>query len=507
MAKSNLDFTGTGDLSKAVKELEKTQKRVEALEDRLKKFGNTSKTSGKEAEGAFGGATKQLGSMLTGLAGPAGITAALAAVSKAYGVWKKDIRDVGKEAKQAADQIIAFAALQEGGTKAQRVKQAARLGAKFGIADQAVAFGAIQSIQSGIEASTPGISQADAFELALKEARTVFQATRLDITLEDSTEAAIQALAQKQTAGSFVRKAFVAGQASARDPAVLAKAAPSLQFFKDKDLGFAVAGVLAGSYKDQLATFVKGGGVALSGVSALNKEFKGEESLFSRLGLAEDATQIQRLEALAKGGFDTPEKLAKAGLTELVRAQAVANLVSNFEAVKSIQKQVTEKAVPGILFENRAEVEREIPATKLAREIDELKAQRANVRAFGEQSVPALQIEKSERQRALFLERGGQRVAFGVYPLIDEEGRAPPASIAIAAADRAARLTIPGVQLLLETFEMLFNIDTGPFAVTARRMEESVAEIPAAVRKGIEASGPSAASRILGGTEDGGRRP
>lgn len=401
--------------------LRKTIK-LEAQNKKLKAgyrdIGNTAQRAGRKAKKAF--STEGLARYAKLLTGAGGIAAGIALVNRGYATWVKNAREVAAVARKAGNEIIAFAALQAGGTKAAAVRAAGALGAEFGISDRGQAFNTVQALQSRLGTLGQGLAAA----------RTVFAATQLGISVEDATELEVVGGGLGQAPGMTVARAFVAGQASAREPAVLARAARGLQFFPDQDVAFAAAATLAGLFGDETGTFLKAAGIGLGQTSAdaFQKTLRG-------LGVG-DASRLEKLTALERAGLDSPEKLALAGLTEQRQGQAIAVLVSNMAEFTRILREVVAKSDPSIFGVQRRAVEAELPVTRLAREIAVAESRFSDITGLGEPALPALIEERRARIRGLALRNMGIESAFG-FDVIDEQGRTTPADFFLARAAQA----------------------------------------------------------------------
>jgi len=354
------------------------------------------RAAGQAGTNAFG--PKMMG-MVTGLIGAlglgGGVAGAVMKINQAYEVWLENMREISAEAKRAGDDIIAFAALQEGGTKGQRVMDAAMLAARYGISDRGAAFNAVQALQS---------AHGGDIEKGMAAAETVFAAKQVGVPTEMGLELEVLGASQGMKPGDALRMAYVAGQESARDPATLAGGAAGLKFWEDKQFGFAAAGVLAGSVKkDQLSTYLKRGGQALSRVGP-----EGAAKRFEAAGLG-DAGQAERLKYLAAEGIDTAEKLKQFGFTEIHQVEALTALVPNYQNVLRIQQTIGRKARPGLLAEQRRAVEEELPFTKTTRQIGQLDVMFADEQAFGAGKDAALAQERRQATRAIAFERMGKR--------------------------------------------------------------------------------------------------
>ena len=375
------------------------------------------RAAGDTGKMAFGDILGSVASLSGSLAGGAGILLTIGKINQAYEVWIANQREISQEAKKAQNEIVAFAALQEDGTKRDRVLAAGNLAAQFGVTDRGQAFNTVQALQS--------VRKGDIVE-GTRSARTVFEASQLGVPVELGRELELLGASQGQEPGQAIRRAFVAGQQSARTPATLATAAPALKFFDDKDTGFAAAGVLAGSVGEgNLQTFVKRAGIALSSVGAAQKKFE-------KLGLGK-ATQLERLTKLSDLGVDTAEELKEFGFTEIRSIEALAGLVPNVEEVKRIRGEIVKQAVPGLFSAQRKSLENQLPSAAKSRKIDVLSATFQNETAFGESSGAALDLEVEQKVRGLAFKKLGieqvfQAVPFfgkgiGLQDAIDQEGR------------------------------------------------------------------------------------
>jgi hypothetical protein len=394
--------------------LERVERKLREVQQEGKRSGDSFEQAGRQGDKAFD--VGKLKSFVGQLAGAAGVTGAVGTVVKAYQDWLAVTREIGRETAKATNDIIAFAALQAGGTKAQSVQQAAALAARFGITNRGEAFNTVQALQSVLGGD---------LQKGLKASESVFGATQVGIPLEFARELEVLGATQGQKPGEAVRRAFVAGQASARDPAVLARAASGLTFFGDDTLsGFASAAVIAGGVRpDELQTFVKAAGIGLSSTSALAQGTAAEPSLFTRLGVSGKDT-ITKLRALAAGGFTTPERLGEVGLKEIRQAQSIATLASNVEDVARIRQEIEAGATPGLFARQRGAVESELPVFETQRQIQQVQTLFQN-EVLGQRGKEALSVELEDVIRGLALRRLGMETGL-LGRTVDEEGRATP---------------------------------------------------------------------------------
>ena len=375
--------------------------------------GEELKRAGKEGDKAYGPGVL---SQVKGLAGALGVTGgvggAIAAINKGYEVWLQNTREIFTEARKAGNEIIAFAALQEGGTKAEHVKRAADLGAKYGVLNRGEAFNTVQALQS--------VHGGD-FEAGLRASETVFQAAQLGIPTARGRELEVLGASQKQKEGQALRRAYVAGQASGRDPDILAGGAAGFKFFPDKDFANAVAAIVSESVKpDQLPTFLKQAGIGLAKTGPAQKRFV-------ELGLG-DATRQEKLKALYKMGIDTEEELKEFGFNEQRQREALLAMVPNYPQIERIQKIIKDRAKPGLFTKERRAVEKELPQLRTSREIDLLTTLFRNETAFGAASKPALEVTKEKALRGLAMKRLGYEQGLFFDLIEGGEGDTPPSA-------------------------------------------------------------------------------
>ena len=399
--------------SNLAREITRLEAKVMGLEGKLKTVGNAGQRAGKQHKGAFGpGALSSLKSYVGGVAS---VGTAIMALKSYYNAWRKDIRETSTEARKAAGEYVALAALQAGGGKAEAVRKATALASKYGVAERGVAYDIVQAMQSRYGGD---------LSKGLAAAGTVFAATQVGIPVELGKELEVLGGAQKQKTGQALRRAYVAGQLSERDPATMARAAPALKFWKDKDVGFAAAAAIAASVQpEKVETQTRSGAIALGVLGS-----KGFQKTIKKLGLA-DATQLEKLRGIRDAGIVTTEQLGAAGLTEQRQVEAMSTLLLNVDRIGEWTKVIRERATPGLFARERGAIEKEIPATRIARRIDEVSAEYMSELAFGDRSQEAMAEELRERMRGLALRRmGRQRGLF--YE--GEEGRAGPWDWAVA---------------------------------------------------------------------------
>lgn len=422
---SAINIVMTGDEArafKAMKALIDQQAQFVAGTERISK---STREAGQAQEEAFGPA--MLGKLAAYGGSLIGIQQAIAKIGEGYRDWREHIHEVAEASSQAQKDIVAFAALQEGGTKAARVQQATALAARYGVSDRAVAFDVAQSLQSAAETADESMTREQAWRQALQDSAEVFKLIQLGVSPKSAADAAIQATAQHVDVGSFLRKVYLAGEAGTRKPEDVAAAAKGMAFWDDKDLASAAAAVISAEQaktggEGETEVYLRQAGRALSGIGDLaNKRF------WQRHGLSADASQEERLAKLAELGIDTPEEIQKAGIGDVREIKGVQTLVKNFTALRSIRERIAAEDRPGLLEARRSAVESELPAARMQRELDILKVMQADAYALPE-DTEALEAENLARARALALRRMRLRGNLLGGRFEDENGLVGPAA-------------------------------------------------------------------------------
>ena len=381
--------------------------------------------AGQDAFGAKAlGMVKSLAVAL-GLGG--GVAGMIGLINKGYEVWLTNARETATVTRKVLSGMVAFAALQEGGTKKQRVLEAAALGAEYSISDPGEAYATVQALQS--------IYGGD-FAKGMEASKTVFAASQVGVDIDLGRELEVMGASQGMAPGAALRKAYVAGQLSGRDPATLARAAGGLKFFEDKAFAMSAASVIAESVRpEQLGTYLKQAGIALAETGPAAKGF-------ARLGIGADATRQERLAALARAGIDTEAELKKFGFTEQRGREALLALVPNYQKVVQRQTAIQRQAVPGLFAQQRAGIEGELPTMKTTRQTASLQAEAVNLQVLGPGAEPAAQAEQTRAIRALAFRRLGREQALW-FDVIEGTPEAPESSIIDEWQYRLSRTFIP----------------------------------------------------------------
>ena len=379
---------------------------VKKSEMQLHEANRATKQTGQSGIAAFGGAIASV-QTLAGAAGIGMVLAGLNRVHAAYEVWLQDSREVSAATQKAVTDFVAFNALQEKGTKRDRMLATAALGAAYGVYDTSAVAQAGQAMQS-----LPGSD----YETGRKRLEMLLQMSRLNVKLEDAQELETFGAASKMGVGELPRMAFVAGEASARDPAALSKAGPGMKYWQEKEFGISAAGVLAANLPARAIA-----DLSKTRRSRINADGERLKRRSKRRGLGE-AGQQERLKWLKQQGLDTVEELRQFGFTEIRGTEAVAGLVQNLEAVYDIQEKVKKNAKPGLFQEKWNDIIAEVPEQEEAFRVAVSKARYQHETAFGQQSMGAMKLEREQVNMGTAAREQGTGTAFGI-DVIDEEGR------------------------------------------------------------------------------------
>lgn len=370
--------------------------------------GQRAKQSAEQTRNVGQMVKTQLLSIVGALGVGGGLAGAIGLVRRGFESWLEIMQDIAAESRKASSEIIAFAALQEGGVKAERVQAASQLAMRYGITERAEAFDTVQAMQSML----------GSFEEGMQAAETIFAARQVGIPVDLGRELEVLGISAKMAPGEATRMAFAAGEASGRTPTAMARAAQALPFWEDKKLMFAAGAELAGAVpEERIGTYMKRLGTALSPTSGLGKWYEEQ-------GLGPDASQWQRFEMLAEKSLDTQIELKEAGLTERREILAVLATVPHIERIAELMKEIPEKAQPGLLARERAEVEAEVPGMRHERQMRMLATAFAEEAAHGRGAEPGRQWEEKYAVRGLALRRLGWEQAGPIRTVTKgEEGK------------------------------------------------------------------------------------
>ena len=425
MAQGNVEVRFTGDAASLEREIIKLQAKAQQLQDKLRDVGGSGRKSADDLTEGFGG--KALTSLMSYAAGVVSLNAAISAGKAGWQNWLANIREVSGEATKAAGQMLVLATMQEGGSKAANVSKAIRLAQGFGVTDRGLALDTVQSMQA---------ARGDDFNAGMKSAAAIFASTKVGISLEKAREAEIFGASLGVAPGASVRRGYITGVISPRSPEEVIGAAPAMRFWNDNVQGWAAAGVLSAAVPPaELDTYVRAGGYALSGTE--DKQFAQWQK---RQGVG--GNQMAILRALRRAGIDTPEKLAKLGIGEIRRQQAVSALVQNLPDMERYIAEIERRDKPGLFEAERGGVEAELPGTRLARESEILAAKYRDEMVMGPDAIGAQVETKAQLIRGLAFRKMRKLTTgpFGMYRTVDEQGRSTVADEVIASMYEDSRV-------------------------------------------------------------------
>ena len=192
MAKSGMHMVISGDASDMEKAVARATKAADKLEAKYKEVGRAAKKTNKAQKSAFGPAAAS--SLLKYGAGLVTISGTIGLIGRGYQTWLKNAKELATASQAASKEVIALAALQEGGDVAKRVRAFIQLGAQYGIGiGEAASTGQALQTQFG-------------FKGGLAAAETVFRATLVDVPIAAGREAEILGAGQGARPGEQIRR-------------------------------------------------------------------------------------------------------------------------------------------------------------------------------------------------------------------------------------------------------------------------------------------------------------
>lgn len=401
----------TGDEARYFRALARVEAKQKELENGLRGIKKAGQESTQGLEEGFGAAASSLAKYAAGFVT---LTSVINAAKSGYENFLTNTREIATEARKAAGELITLASIQAGGQRAKAVELASRLAVSYGITDRGAAFDVVQTLQS---------ARGGDFAAAMKGAADVFAAAQVGVPVQYGKEAEVFGTSFGMAPGELLRKLFVAGEISPREPETLVKAAPALAFWADKMAGIAASTVLSGAVpREELDTYTKAAGIALSSQAA--DEFR--KSL-AKLGAGPELTQFQKLAVLKERGVDTAEELGALGLKEIRETKAMVTLLSggNLRMMADFMTEIPRRATPDVFAGKRAGIEAELPTAELARKLAISDAAFLQEQAFGATSVAAMEEDyrQSLRGRALKAMGYQQFGPFGMFDAMDARGR------------------------------------------------------------------------------------
>jgi len=381
---------------------------VASAEERVGRAGKRAGEGLRETARAGGRLRGIFTSILGALGVGAGIEGVIGRIRDMVQDWERSMDRIARASREAGENMVAFAMMQEPGTGGERARAAARLGAEFGVGP-GEAWRTVQAMHS----------QLGGFEQGMAGARAAWQLRRAGVPGESAAAAVSVGAGLGMTPREAAAAVYAAGEASSLSPAEMAQAATmGLPGYRGigggPTFGYGVMAALSRVIKEpgQLGTY------ASQAARALSAEEGKVGKLWRRLGVeAPGARPMEQLRALAGAGITTEQELTRAGFGEIRQRRALSILLADLAATEATVGRVRERAVPGVLEEAYARAAGESPEIRYAQKVAELEAMLQGVRTFGPHAEAAREMEIKERLAGLYLE------ATGRGDLTDEEGK------------------------------------------------------------------------------------
>lgn len=338
-------------------------------------------------------------SLVAALGVGTGIAGAVSLIRKGIEAWRQDMEAIARLSREAGQNMIAFATMQEPGTVGKRARAAAEAGAEFGVAP-GPAWSAVQALQS----------QTGSYEQGLAAAREAWSLSRLGVHPRAAQGAVSVGMGLGLEAPEAARAPFVAGQLSSLSPAEMAAAAqrglPAYRGLGGGPLfGYQAMAVLSQVIKEpgRLGTYT----ARLA--SALSAEEGEAGAVWGRLGIERPgADPMAQLRALAGAGITSEQQLRRAGFAEEREVRALSIVLSNLGALERFGPQFNQRmARTGLLGEQAARLQGESPEIAHALAVERLAAEFQGAGLYGPNAGDARRTEMIERMRAVGLRRRG----------------------------------------------------------------------------------------------------
>jgi len=389
------------DAKRLVREFTKASKSADLLTRELKKATTAGTAMGTETEKA---ARKQSVSMekgirtaknLVGALGlGGGVAGAVGLIRQGYQAWLAEIKNVNQASNKLQDDIASFAAMMPAGSKRRETLAAGKFIASHGIA-QGPGMDIMQSMRSQ-HGETTGRAMSKA----------IFQAQILGVPAELAQELEVTGSSSGMAPGSALRHAIIAGQASARDPKMLAKAAEGLPDWADKRLGFAAAAPLAALYGDKVGTYLSQGGRALTMQAS-----EEAQATYIKMGLGRGHTQRERLAGLHEMGVRSRQDVADIGITELRQNKAVSTMLEKYAEIQKVEKALEQRANVGLIPEAIQAHFAEFPEARNKFAQASLSSRQALEKGLGPNAQDAGKEMTRQQARAMAMRRLGYAVS------------------------------------------------------------------------------------------------
>jgi hypothetical protein len=356
-----LEFTA--DDAKALAALQrlslKQDETINKLKGGMRSLKAETKTLGDQSDTSFGsmynGAKKVLGVLGIGMGIHQGISKAIELTES----WSEHLRAVGDRAAKAAGAMFNLAMLQQPNEMKGRIKEAAMLGAQYGV-PRTAALDVVQAMQS-----MPGISWKEA--LAISE--QVFLGTKAGLNAEETKDfvASMQNRGEPAWMGAYLP--YATGKASPKYAGFMTKAASAMPFWQNPKLAMAASVPIIPNMLEEYPTYLRRAGAGLTGIN------KDTDALWKRLGVT-GGTQEEKLSAMYGAGMTTQESMARAGFGNVREQVGLSLITQKWPEVMALKAKLEREASPDFVRQEIERVAGNVPAVRLAHEQDRQNALR-----------------------------------------------------------------------------------------------------------------------------------
>jgi len=385
-----VSIPGGKDAEETLARIARAEKGVgEAGREAGEKLGRSAgQAAGKTQE--LDASTQRLVGTLKGVLGAlgiqAGVAGAVAAINRAVEEWQARMEAIARLSREAGQNMVAFAMMQEPGVIGARAKEAAAAGARWGVAP-GQAWETVQALQSQLGSYPAGLAAAGA----------AWELSRASVPPQAAQQAVALGAGLGLTPEEAARAVYAAGEASSLSAAEMAAAAPQgLPIYGGIGggpvFGYQVMAGLSKVYSGELGTMTKAAGITLSTAEGTVGK------MWRRLGVTKPGEDpMAQLRALKDAGITTAQDLSRAGVTEQRQQMALSVLLGDLPGFEATAAKVAETfARPGVIGERLAGAEAELPEMRQAREMAELEAE-IHLRDLYDPAAPAARERDMDR--------------------------------------------------------------------------------------------------------------
>lgn len=392
----------TADEKKVIEAYRRMDEQQKKLVDRMRQMKTASRDTDNVAV-KLSSTFKEVGSAL-GIAFGAG--GAIMLARQALQGMREDAARLAQNVREAAQDMVAFAMMQERGTMRQRALRAAQVGATFGI-QPGVALQMTQRLQA----------QLGGFPQGLRALRLVGLLRQAAVPTEAAAQAVILGAGLGYAPEQAAAMPFAAGMASALSPAEIAQGAvqalPSYQGVRGGALtAYQVMALLSSIYSqpEQLGTYTR-----IAARITRMPEVLRRIRIQARPGEKVDFWRV--LEALRQRGITTQQELMTIGVREERMGAALSALLSMpEERIERVRRHVAEQAQRGVglIREQLGVAYAELPEIELQHRVEREFARTRVLETMGDSTIRAMRgLYYRARLGRLLTERG-----YGFWPMV-----------------------------------------------------------------------------------------